>query len=291
MSLWLQLALNEDLIYTEEGAPDQGGALLQASALGHDRRTSGGCRRGNSDACVAFECSLDEVDPELLRTFDRLGIPLAEQKRLSNVAVDAVFDSVSIATTFKKELREHGIIFCSISEAVRDFPELVRKHLGSVVRPCPGCPPLWSCGTCLWPVWFARLALWPWQATPMLACYHNVSVCLLLWQPRLIFQAGTLKSLSATAGMMSTKSRRGSKLQRQQGSTDRALQVPVADNYYAALNSAVFSDGSFVFIPKGVKSPMEISTYFRINASETGQVTVSSLPLSHRAPHGCKFAL
>ena len=78
--------------------------------------------------------SLDEVDPELLRTFDRLGIPLAEQKRLSNVAVDAVFDSVSIATTFKKELREHGIIFCSISEAVRDFPDLVRKHLGSVVR-------------------------------------------------------------------------------------------------------------------------------------------------------------
>ena len=75
------------------------------------------------------------MDPELLRTFDRLGIPLAEQKRLSNVAVDAVFDSVSIATTFKKELREHGIIFCSISEAVRDFPELVRKHLGSVVRP------------------------------------------------------------------------------------------------------------------------------------------------------------
>ena len=74
------------------------------------------------------------MDPELLRTFDRLGIPLAEQKRLSNVAVDAVFDSVSIATTFKKELREHGIIFCSISEAVRDFPELVRKHLGSVVR-------------------------------------------------------------------------------------------------------------------------------------------------------------
>lgn len=78
--------------------------------------------------------SLDEVDPELLRTFDRLGIPLAEQKRLSNVAVDAVFDSVSIATTFKKELREHGIIFCSISEAVRDFPDLIRKHLGSVVR-------------------------------------------------------------------------------------------------------------------------------------------------------------
>ena len=78
------------------------------------------------------------MDPELLRTFDRLGIPLAEQKRLSNVAVDAVFDSVSIATTFKKELREHGIIFCSISEAVRDFPELVRKHLGSVV--CPSDP-------------------------------------------------------------------------------------------------------------------------------------------------------
>ena len=88
----------------------------------------------NPNPCAVHGCSLDEVDPELLRTFDRLGIPLAEQKRLSNVAVDAVFDSVSIATTFKKELREHGIIFCSISEAVRDFPELVRKHLGSVVR-------------------------------------------------------------------------------------------------------------------------------------------------------------
>ena len=83
--------------------------------------------------CVVLR-SLDEVDPELLRTFDRLGIPLAEQKRLTNVAVDAVFDSVSIATTFKKELSEHGIIFMSISEAVHTYPELVRKHLGSVVR-------------------------------------------------------------------------------------------------------------------------------------------------------------
>ena len=123
--------------------------------------------------------SLDEVDPELLETFDKLGIPLAEQKRLANVAVDAVFDSVSIATTFKEELAKAGVIFCSISEAVKEYPELVKEHLGSV--------------------------------------------------------------------------------------------VPVADNYFAALNSAVFSDGSFVYVPKGVKSPMELSTYFRINASETGQ--------------------
>eukprot|EP00884_Botryococcus_braunii_P002526 jgi/Botrbrau1/12274/Bobra.0323s0014.1 len=123
--------------------------------------------------------SIDQVDPELLATFERLGIPLNEQKRLANVAVDAVFDSVSIATTFKEELKEHGVIFMSISEATREHPELVRKYMGSV--------------------------------------------------------------------------------------------VPVADNYFAALNSAVFSDGSFVFIPKGVRCPMEISTYFRINASETGQ--------------------
>lgn len=123
--------------------------------------------------------SLDEVDPELLKTFDKLGIPLNEQKRLANVAVDAVFDSVSIATTFREELSKAGVVFCSISEAVKEFPDLIQKYLGSV--------------------------------------------------------------------------------------------VPVADNYYTALNSAVFSDGSFVYIPKGVKSPMELSTYFRINAENTGQ--------------------
>lgn len=123
--------------------------------------------------------SLDEVDPELLRTFDKLGIPLNEQKRLANVAVDAVFDSVSIATTFREELAKAGVVFCSISEAVKEYPDLVRKYLGSV--------------------------------------------------------------------------------------------VPVQDNFFAALNSAVFSDGSFVFVPKGVRCPMELSTYFRINASETGQ--------------------
>ena len=123
--------------------------------------------------------SLDEVDPALLETFDKLGIPLSEQKRLSNVAVDAIFDSVSIGTTFKEKLAEDGVIFCSISEALQEHPELVKKYLGTV--------------------------------------------------------------------------------------------VPVADNYFAALNSAVFSDGSFVFIPKGVKCPMELSTYFRINDGETGQ--------------------
>jgi Fe-S cluster assembly protein SufB len=123
--------------------------------------------------------NLDEVDPELRRTFEKLGISLDEQKRLAGVAVDAVFDSVSVATTFKGKLAELGIIFCSFSEAVREHPELVRKYLGSV--------------------------------------------------------------------------------------------VPYNDNYYAALNSAVFSDGSFCYIPKGVRCPMELSTYFRINAKDTGQ--------------------
>jgi len=123
--------------------------------------------------------SLDELDPELLETFRKLGISLDEQKRLSGVAVDAVFDSVSVATTYKKRLGELGIIFCSFSEAVREHPGLVRKYLGSV--------------------------------------------------------------------------------------------VPHTDNFFAALNSAVFSDGSFVYIPKGVRCPMELSTYFRINAADTGQ--------------------
>ena len=123
--------------------------------------------------------SLDEVDPKLLETYEKLGVPLHERARLAGVAVDAVFDSVSIGTTFKKELAEKGVIFCSFSEAVREHPELVQKYLGSV--------------------------------------------------------------------------------------------VPSGDNYFAALNSAVFSDGSFVFIPKGVRCPMELSTYFRINARDTGQ--------------------
>ncbi len=123
--------------------------------------------------------SLDEVDPELRKTFERLGISLKEQERLSGVAVDAVIDSVSIATTFRHKLKEMGIIFCSMSEAIQDYPELIQKYLGSV--------------------------------------------------------------------------------------------VPVKDNFYAALNAAVFSDGSFCYIPKGVRSPMELSTYFRINAAGTGQ--------------------
>ncbi len=123
--------------------------------------------------------SLDEVDPELLKTYEKLGVPLHERAALAGVAVDAVFDSVSVATTFKDKLAAHGIIFCSFSDAVRDHPELVQKYLGSV--------------------------------------------------------------------------------------------VPPGDNFYAALNSAVFSDGSFVYIPKGVRCPMELSTYFRINAQNTGQ--------------------
>lgn len=123
--------------------------------------------------------SLDEVDPEVLRTFERLGIPLDEQMRLSNVAVDMVFDSVSIGTTFKKKLDEAGVVLCPISEAVHRFPELVQKYLGSV--------------------------------------------------------------------------------------------VPIGDNFFATLNSAVFSDGSFVYVPKGVRSPIELSTYFRINDKESGQ--------------------
>jgi len=123
--------------------------------------------------------SLDEVDPELLRTFDKLGIPLEEQKLLSGVAVDAVMDSISVKTTFKETLAELGIVFCSMSEAIREFPDLVKKYLGTV--------------------------------------------------------------------------------------------VPYTDNYFASLNSAVFSDGSFCYIPKGVHCPMELSTYFRINAANTGQ--------------------
>ena len=123
--------------------------------------------------------SLDEVDPKLLETFEKLGIPLEEQKRLTGVAVDAVMDSISVATTFQKELEDLGIIFCSMSEAIRQHPDLVRKYLGKV--------------------------------------------------------------------------------------------VPPGDNFFASLNSAVFSDGSFAYIPKGVKCPMELSTYFRINAANTGQ--------------------
>jgi|TARA_R100001369_G_scaffold28353_3_gene50967 Fe-S cluster assembly protein SufB len=123
--------------------------------------------------------SLDEVDPKLLETYEKLGIPLHERAALAGVAVDAVFDSVSVATTFKKQLGEAGVIFCSISEAIRDYPELIKQYLGTV--------------------------------------------------------------------------------------------VPVADNYFAALNSAVFTDGSFVFVPEGVTCPMELSTYFRINAANTGQ--------------------
>jgi Fe-S cluster assembly protein SufB len=123
--------------------------------------------------------SLNQVDPELLKTFEKLGIPLDEQKRLTNVAVDVVFDSVSLGTTFRKKLEEAGVVLCSISEAVKKYPDLIEKYLGTV--------------------------------------------------------------------------------------------VPIGDNFFAALNSAVFSDGSFVYIPKGVRSPMELSTYFRINEKETGQ--------------------
>ena len=123
--------------------------------------------------------SLDEVDPKLLETYDKLGIPLLEQQMLAGVAVDAVFDSVSVVTTFKDKLKDAGVIFCPLSEAVHSHPELVKNYLGSV--------------------------------------------------------------------------------------------VPVEDNYFACLNSAVFSDGSFVYVPKGVRCPMELSTYFRINEQNTGQ--------------------
>ena len=123
--------------------------------------------------------SLDEVDPQLLETYNKLGIPLDEQKMLNGIAVDAVFDSVSVATTFKEDLKKAGVIFCSFSEAVTNYPKLIQKYLGSV--------------------------------------------------------------------------------------------VPHSDNYFAALNSAVFTDGSFVYIPKGVRCPMELSTYFRINEAKTGQ--------------------
>ena len=127
----------------------------------------------------AKKASMEEVDPELVKTFEKLGIPLSEQKLLANVAVDAVFDSVSVATTYKEKLKKAGVIFCSFTDAIHDYPDIVKKYLGSV--------------------------------------------------------------------------------------------VPTNDTFYAALNSAVFSDGSFVFIPKGVRCPMELSTYFRINTQESGQ--------------------
>src|SRR5260370_2454901 len=136
--------------------------------------------------------SLDEVDPEILSTYEKLGIPLHEQKLLPALAVDAAFDSVSVATTFKEKLKEAGVIFCSFSDAVKEHPELVKKYLGSV--------------------------------------------------------------------------------------------VPYTDNFFAALNSAVFSDGSFVYVPKGVRCPMELSTYFRINAQNTGQFE-RTLIIAHEAPH------
>ncbi len=123
--------------------------------------------------------SLDEMDPELIKTFERLGIPLSEQKRISGVAIDAVFDSVSVGTTHQDVLKKHGVIFCSISEAIREYPDLVKKYLGSV--------------------------------------------------------------------------------------------IPARDNFFAALNAAVFTDGSFCYIPKGVRCPIDLSTYFRINAKDTGQ--------------------
>ncbi|MCP1313569.1 MULTISPECIES: Fe-S cluster assembly protein SufB [unclassified Halomonas] len=135
--------------------------------------------------------SLDEVDPKLLETYEKLGIPLHERAALAGVAVDAVFDSVSVATTFKKQLAEAGVIFCSISEAIRDYPELVKQYLGTV--------------------------------------------------------------------------------------------VPKTDNYFAALNSAVFTDGSFVFVPEGVTCPMELSTYFRINAANTGQFERTLIVCESRA--------
>jgi Fe-S cluster assembly protein SufB len=135
--------------------------------------------------------SLEQLDPEILRTYEKLGIPLQEQKRLAGVAVDAVFDSISVATTFKDKLAEVGVIFCSFSEAVQKHPDLVRKYLGSV--------------------------------------------------------------------------------------------VPYTDNFFAALNAAVFTDGSFVYVPKGVRCPMELSTYFRINAAETGQFERTLIIADERA--------
>jgi Fe-S cluster assembly protein SufB len=135
--------------------------------------------------------SLDEVDPELLKTYEKLGIPLNEQKLLAGVAVDAIFDSVSVATTYKAKLAEYGVIFCPLSEAVKEHPELVQKYLGSV--------------------------------------------------------------------------------------------VPYGDNFFAALNSAVFSDGSFVYIPKGVKCPLELSTYFRINTADVGQFERTLIVAEERA--------
>ena len=165
---------------TESVSPlaDAGNADLGTSPYSGDR-LSGNFVLCRSDEEERRTEEMDEVDPELIKTFNKLGIPLEEQMALSGMAVDAVMDSVSVKTTFKETLMEKGIIFCSFSEAVREHPDLVKKYMGSVVG--------------------------------------------------------------------------------------------YRDNFFAALNSAVFSDGSFVYIPKGVRCPMELSTYFRINARNTGQ--------------------
>ena len=198
--------------------------------------------------------SLDEVDPELLRTFDKLGIPLNEQKRLSNVAVDAVFDSVSIATTFRADLAKAGVIFCSISEAVKEFPDLVREHLGSVVR-CRSCP--CSLSTSEPPRPCSPLAQVVQSARTLASAAQTTSSVTIVVTLRIVLISSSTAEVSSHHSDLHHK--------------NDPLQVPVGDNYFTALNSAVFSDGSFVYVPEGVRCPMELSTYFRINAENTGQ--------------------
>ena len=173
------------------------------------------------------------MDPELLRTFDKLGIPLAEQKRLSNVAVDAVFDSVSIATTFREELAKSGVIFCSFSEAVKEHPELIRKHLGSVV---PAADNYFSA---LNAAVFRRAAA---------AAQRGGGGRLALFLPPSAPLSNPLPNFPQTLPKP---------------------QTPKSNNKPKINQNR--SDGSFVYIPKGVRCPMELSTYFRINTSETGQ--------------------
>ena len=165
---------------------------------------------------------------------------------VKNVAMDAVFDSVSIATTFKEELSKAGVIFCSISEAVREMPDLVRKHLGSVVRLPPLAPSI-----------LHRHVTNP-RGTKYCVSKKRICGCeqCILISMRLACWSGYGDGLGKTSRV-----RRIS-----------VLQVPAADNYFAALNAAVFSDGSFVYVPAGVRCPMEVATYFRINAESSGQV-------------------
>ena len=215
--------------------------------------------------------SLDEVDPELLKTFDKLGIPLEEQKHLSGMAVDAVMDSVSVKTTFKENLAEKGIIFCSFSEAVQHHPDLVQKYLGSVVGYRDNFfaalnSAVFSDGSF---VYIPKGVRCPME----LSTYFRINAANTGQFERTLIVADDEAYVSylegCTAPMRDENQLHAAIVEIV--ANEHGCVVGYRDNFFAALNSAVFSDGSFVYIPKGVRCPMELSTYFRINAANTGQ--------------------